>query len=117
MTALLKGFGPRPFAVAWGWALGPGSESLVRGKPRGGGALFGGAHTLWGFEDRGRIEHVAAGAKAAGVMAGSRHGGLLLGRGCGWRMWARSLESVCGGREDTAWMTPMRSHPRATTGR
>ena len=41
MSAVLKGFGRRPFAGEQGLGTGPASESLVRRKPRGGrGAVW-----------------------------------------------------------------------------
>ena len=59
---------------------------------------------LWGFWGRGRIAHVAAGLRAAGVVVRSEHDALLRGRGCERRVWAQRLERVCGGREDIAFL-------------
>src|SRR6185312_3793912 len=58
ISALVKGFGCRPFATV-GLGPGPGLESLPRRKPRGGiGTVW--RARLWGSEDRGRLASGAA---------------------------------------------------------
>jgi hypothetical protein len=55
MSAIVKGFGCRPFPDACrGAAVGPASESLQRRKPRVGRALIR-RRELWGFESRLRL--------------------------------------------------------------
>ncbi len=99
-AALLKGFGRRPLAGALGRALGPASESLVRGKPRVGrgadwlGATYGDLKVADGSPMWRR------GRKAVGVAVESEHDGPFRGRGCEQRVWERRRESVRGGRED-----------------
>jgi hypothetical protein len=57
-SALVKGFGRRPFATV-GLRPGPALESLPRRKPRGGRGTVWRAR-LWGFEDRGRLTSEAS---------------------------------------------------------
>ena len=101
-SANTEGFRTPALCRRAGLGAGPGSESLVRGKPRGRidavwlGATYGDLKVadgspLW---RRGR--------KAAGVVVESEHDGPFRGRGCERRVWARQLERVCGGREDIA---------------
>jgi hypothetical protein len=104
MSAILKGFGRRPFAGALGLGAGPASESLVRRKPRGGrGAVWlGGSYGDFGVAEGSPMWR--RGWKAAGVIVRSEHDALFRGRGCERRVWARRLERVCGGREDIAFL-------------
>src|SRR5208283_2409293 len=54
-----------PFAGARGSTRGRRSKASVRRKPRGGRGVVLVGRDLWGFEGRGRIERVAAGAGGA----------------------------------------------------
>ena len=89
---------------ALGRRAGPGAGAGVR-KPRKGETagrkrrgLAG--RDLWGFEGRGRIADVAAGAEGGRRCRRERHDGPFRGRGCEQRVWERRRESVRGGRED-----------------
>ena len=44
------------------------------------------------------------GRKAAGIIVAGRDDGVLVGRGWAQRGWALRLESLCGGREDIAFL-------------
>jgi hypothetical protein len=104
MSAVLKGFGRRPFAGALGLGAGRASESLVRRKPRGGrGAVWlGGSYGDFGVAEGSPMWW--RGWKAADVIVRSEHDALFRGRGCERRVWARRLERVCGGREDIGFV-------------
>jgi hypothetical protein len=98
MSALVKGFGRRPFAGALGLGAGPASESLVRRKPREGrGALWlGGPMGILGSRtDRpcggggGGQPVLSSGANTTRFFGGEDASG-----GCGRSGWRESAEVV-----------------------
>jgi hypothetical protein len=104
--ALIRGFRTPALCRRLGLGAVPGSESLVRRKPRGGrGAVWlGGRYGDFGVAEGSPMWR--RGWKAAGVIVRSEHDALFRGREGEdeRRVWTRRLERVCGGREDIAFV-------------
>ena len=114
-SALLKGFGCRPFAGALGLGAGPGSESLVRRKPRGGrGAVWlGASYGDLKVADGSRVR--LRGSAAAILIDGNVGDERVRSRAYEGPALARRLERVCGRCEDTGG--PFRRVARSETER